>query len=217
MGGWLNQMQVNRWAKRPGAPTGAYPGVGYHSTAASSALQRWLNQQKESRKQFTAAEEPLRQAVTSFQPGGGYGRGQKTLLRDEARRAGAEATAQQVASGMSSGSLATGTGLRVKRDLATSLAGVEDQRTQFLNQALSQLSGLRGQQAGLTTQVNDPTYAPWMATQASMFGAEMGGATSRAVASGQQATQRQIARIRQQTELAKLNTGKTQPMQGSRY
>jgi len=129
---------------------------------SQNALQRWLNQQKTSRAQFSAAEQPLQQSVQMFQPGGGYGQGQQTLLRDEARRAQAEATTQQVASGMSSGSLATGTKLRTERDLATGLAGVEDTRTQFLNQALGNLSGLRGQQAGLTAQVNDPTYAPYL-------------------------------------------------------
>ncbi len=137
---------------------------------AQTGLARWLNQQSRSREQFTAAEQPLRQAVTSFQPGGGYGRGQRTLLRDEARRAGAEATAQQVASGMSSGSLATGTKLRTERDLATGLAGVEDQRTQFLNQALSQLSGLRGQQASITAQTSDPTLTPMLGYLGQRFG-----------------------------------------------
>ncbi len=128
----------------------------------TNALTRWLNQQKRSQEQFSAAEQPLRQSVQMFQPGGGYGRGQATLLREESRRAQAEATTQQVARGMSSGSLATGTKMRTERDLATNLAGVQDVRTQFLTQALSNLSGLRGQQAGLTTQVNDPTLAPML-------------------------------------------------------
>lgn len=142
----------------------------YATGVAQNSLARWLSQQKRSREQFTSAEQPLRQSVQMFQPGGGYGRGQATLFRDEARRAGAEATSQQVASGMSSGSLSTGTGLRIKRDMATSLAGVEDTRTQFLNQALSNLSGLRGQQAGLTAQINDPTYAPYLGYLAARSG-----------------------------------------------
>ncbi len=123
---------------------------------------RWLDRQRQSREQFTAAEEPLRKSVEMFQPGGGYGRGQETLLRGEARRAKAEATTRQVASGMSSGSLATGTALRTERDLAQGLTGVEDVRTQFLNQALANLSGLRGTQAQVTAQTTDPTYAPYM-------------------------------------------------------
>jgi hypothetical protein len=75
-----------------------------------------------------------------------------------------------VASGMSSGSLATGTKLRTERDLATSLAGVEDVRTQFLNQALTNLSGLQGQQAGLTAQISDPVFAPYLSYLASREG-----------------------------------------------
>jgi len=152
-------------------------------SVAQNALQRWLDQQKRSRAQFTAAEQPLRQSVEMFQPGGGYGRGQATLLREEARRAQAEATAQQVASGMSSGSLATGTKLRTERDLATGLAGVEDVRTQFLQQALAALSGLRGQQAGITAQTSDPVFAPYLDYLASRHG-QVSGLNQQAVASG---------------------------------
>jgi hypothetical protein len=158
-------------------------------STAQNALQRWLDQQKRSRRQFTAAEQPLRQSVEMFQPGGGYGRGQTALLRDEARRAQAEATAQQVASGMSSGSLATGTKLRTERDLATSLAGVEDVRTQFLTQALANLSGLRGQQAGLTAQINDPIAVPYLNYLASRTG-QVAELNRQAMSSGQQAASR---------------------------
>lgn len=146
------------------------PQADYARGVAQNSLSRWLEQQKRSREQFTSAEQPLQQSVEMFQPGGGYGRGQATLFRDEARRAGAEATSQQVASGMSSGSLSTGTGLRIKRDLATSLAGVEDTRTQFLNRALSNLSGLRGQQAGLTAQINDPIAPAYLGYLGQRFG-----------------------------------------------
>ena len=153
-------------------PVGKTPGGQLHR----NALTRWLDQQRRSREQFSAAEQPLRQSVQMFQPGGGYGRGQATLLREESRRAQAEATTRQVASGMSSGSLATGTALRSERDLATGLAGVEDVRTQFLSQALSNLSGLRGQQAGLTAQVNDPTYAPYLNYITNILGMQEQGA-----------------------------------------
>ena len=147
-------------------PTADVSGYG----TAQNALAQWLKRQKESRTQFTAAEQPLRQSVQMFQPGGGYGRGQATLLRDEARRSLGEATTQQVASGMSSGSLATGTKLRTERDLATGLAGVEDTRTQFLNQALTNLSGLRGTQAQTTAQTADPTLAPTLGYLSNRFG-----------------------------------------------
>lgn len=148
------------------------PGLAWGKGARQSALGRWVGRQRQATAEFGAAEQPLQQAVQMFQPGGGYGRGQATLLRGEARRAQAEATTRQVASGMSSGSLATGTGLRVERDLATGLAGVEDVRTQFLNQALANLSGLRGTQAQTTAQTAvDPTYAPYMGYLSNLVGA----------------------------------------------
>lgn len=131
-------------------------------STANQALQRWLGQQQQAQSQFTSAAQPLEQAVEMFQPGGGYGAGQRTLLEEQAKQAQAQALSNQVASGMSSGSLATGTGLRVQRDLAQSLAGVEDTRTQFLTQALQALSGLRGQQAGTTATVSDPVTSSFL-------------------------------------------------------
>ena len=135
---------------------------GYGANIAQNALQRWLAQQKQSTATYTAAEEPLREAVQMFQTGGSYGEGQRALLRDEAKQAMAEAMTSQVASGMSSGSLATSTAMRAKSDLAKNLAGVEDVRTQFLTQALQALSGLRGQRAETLANLVDPTYAPYM-------------------------------------------------------
>ena len=129
---------------------------------AQNALTRWLDTQRQARGMFGQAEQPLQESVQMFQPGGGYGKGQTMLLQEQARQAQAEALSSQVATGMSSGSLATGTGLRVKRDLAQGLAGVEDVRTQFLTQALQSLSGLRGQRAQTLATTQDPVYAPYM-------------------------------------------------------
>jgi len=146
-------------------PAGSKPYSLSGISTATNALQRWLDQQRTATKQFTAAAKPLEQAVGMFQPGGGYGAGQRSLLEEQAKQAQAQALANQVASGMSSGSLATGTGLRVQRDLAQSLAGVEDTRTQFLAQALQALSGLRGQQAGTTAAVSEPvtqSFLPYL-------------------------------------------------------
>jgi len=138
------------------------PKGGYGEGVAQNALNRWLSTQKQAKGMFGSAEQPLQQNVQMFQPGGGYGQGQAQLLQDQARQAQAEALSSQVASGMSSGSLATGTGLRVKKDLAQGLAGVEDTRTQFLAQALQSLSGLRGQRAQTLAQTQDPVYAPYL-------------------------------------------------------
>ena len=128
----------------------------------AGSLARWLAQQKAAQEQFSAAQAPLQESVQMFQPGGGYGAGQKALLEDQAKQAQAQALASQVASGMSSGSLASSTGLRVQNDLSKNLLGVEDTRTQFLNQALQSLSGARQTQAQTTATAVDPTYNAYM-------------------------------------------------------
>lgn len=138
------------------------PSKGYGTRVAQTALSRWLGTQKQARSMYGQAEKPLQQNVQMFQPGGGYGQGQAQLLQDQARQAQAEALSDQVATGMSSGSLATGTGLRVKKDLAQGLKGVEDTRTQFLAQALQSLSGLRGQRAQTLSATQDPISVPYL-------------------------------------------------------
>lgn len=138
------------------------PAQGYGANVAQTSLTRWLNQQREAKQKFAAAETPLQEAVQMFQPGGGYGQGQRNLLQDQARQALAESLTSQVASGMSSGSLATSTALRTKSDLAKNLAGVEDVRTQFLNQALQALSGARSTQAQTLANITDPVTAPYL-------------------------------------------------------
>jgi hypothetical protein len=174
----------------------------------TNALARWLAQQKTAQKQFTtaqeplreaaqmfqkggsyqqevaAAQEPLREAVQMFQKGGSYGAGQRAILEQQTKEAQAQALASQVASGMSSGSLASSTAMRAKSDLAAGLLGVEDTRTEFLNralqalsgslsgaastrtqslnQALQALSGLQSTQAQTTAATVDPTYNTYM-------------------------------------------------------
>jgi len=135
-----------------------------------NALENWLESQRLSREQFGKAEQPLTEAVQMFQPGAGYGAGQYTMIEEEGRKSKAEALANMVSSGMSSGSLATGAGLRVGRDVTKAKLGVEDIRTQFLQQALQALSGLRGQQAGITAQ----TYNPFETTRMSVEGQQQG-------------------------------------------
>jgi len=144
--------------------TANQPTVG--GVSYQSALNRWMQQQKQSSQQFQNAADPLQQAVGMFQPGGGFGAGRIADLEAGARQSRARATADQVASGMSSGSLATSTGLRIDSDLARAKLGVEDTRTQFLNQALQSLSGLRGQQASQTGAATDPFFNTALSTQA---------------------------------------------------
>lgn len=164
--------------------TGTHPGRKI-TPAYESALQRWLKQQKRATGLYARAEEPLVETTEMFRPGGGYGAGQIALIEEEAKRAKAEALAEQVATGMSSGSLATATGLRVGRDVTRTKLGVEDVRTQFLQQALGQLAGLRGTQAGqvaTTAEPYTPSYLGALTAQQQSETQEMTGAMRYAAA-----------------------------------
>lgn len=143
------------------------------TTDYSTALNQWLTRQKQSQQQYRGAAAPLQQNVADFQPGGAFGRGQVAILEADARRAGAAATAQQVASGMSSGSLATSTGLRIGSDLSQAKLGVDDTRMQFLAQARQSLSGLRGQQAGQTASTYDPFFNTYQGAQTAQRGQDL--------------------------------------------
>ena len=144
------------------------------TTDYTTALNQWLARQRQSQQQYAGAAAPLQQNVQDFQPGGAFGRGQVAMLEADARRAGASATAQQVASGMSSGSLATSTGLRINSDLSQAKLGVDDTRMQFLAQARQALSGLQGQQAGQTASTYDPYFNTYQGNKVQQRGQDLG-------------------------------------------
>ena len=178
-----------------------------------NTLARWLNRQRMAQSQFASAEQPLQQNVQMFQPGGGYGAGQKGLLETQSRQAQAEALSRQVSTGMSSGSLAIGTGLRVKRDLTQSLLGIEDTRTQFLAKALQGLSGLRGQRAQTTAAAVDPTFAPYMG----YIGQRHGQAAGQSIAAGQRQTQLQTLGMQIQAQRAAAAASEARARSGGAY
>ena len=144
------------------------------TTDYTTALNQWLARQRQSQQQYAGAAAPLQQNIQDFQPGGAFGRGQVAMLEADARRAGASATAQQVASGMSSGSLATSTGLRINSDLSQAKLGVDDTRMQFLAQARQALSGLQGQQAGQTASTYDPYFNTYQGNKVQQRGQDLG-------------------------------------------
>lgn len=200
------------------------PGTGSGDIAHRDALSRWLSRQRTATQKFASAEKPLREAVNMFQVGGGYGEGQRALLQDQAKQALAEAMTNQVASGMSSGSLATSTALRTKSDLAKNLAGVEDTRTQFLTQALQALSGLRGTEAQTIANLVDPTYAPYMSyvSGANAAAAQQAAATLSANAAlksnyMQTQAQKEVARIQSDTQKSLANTGSSTNLYNFKY
>ena len=144
------------------------------TTDYTTALNQWLARQRQSQQQYAGAAAPLQQNIQDFQPGGAFGRGQVAMLEADARRAGAAATTQQVASGMSSGSLATSTGLRINSDLSQAKLGVDDTRMQFLAQARQALSGLQGQQAGQTASTYDPYFNTYQGNKVQQRGQDLG-------------------------------------------
>lgn len=174
-----------------GSQTAISPRIDYQT-----ALDRWLNRQQQARGMYAGAAEPLQANIEAFQPGGGFGAGRIAMLEEEARRTGARATAEQVASGMSSGSLATSTGLRIGSDLARAKLGVEDVRTQFLTQARQSLAGLRGQEAGQVGATADPYFSTFQSAQTAQRGQTLGAisaAETRSVQRQQLATARKEA------------------------
>ncbi len=162
----------------------------------NTALGRWLARQNQSRQTFNQAAQPLQQNIQAFQPGGSFGAGQIATLEDEARRAGALATSQQVASGMSSGSLATSTGLRISSDLTKAKLGVEDTRMQFLARARESLAGLRGQEASQVGATSDPFFSTFQSSKATARGQDISAfntAQNRALQRTQLAEARKVA------------------------
>jgi len=140
----------------------------------SSVLGRWLKNQQEMRAGFASAEQPLTEAVGLMQPGGGYGAGQTAIIEEEAKKANAQALADLVSTGMSSGSNVTGARARVTGEATKAKLGVEDVRIQNLMQALTQLSGMRSAAASQIGQTQEPTYGPMMGSLTSRNTALMG-------------------------------------------
>jgi hypothetical protein len=108
---------------------------------------------------FNPAKNTLEEMIKLFRQGGGYGAGQNAIIDAQANQAQAKAASDAVASGMSSGSLATSTGTRIASDTAKAKLGVEDTRTNFLAQAMQALSSLYGQFGGIASQERMQTEA----------------------------------------------------------
>lgn len=130
----------------------------------NTALSKWLADQATSTSLFQEARGPLTQAAKSFAPGGPYGAGQKFMIDKQARESLAAMNLSGVKSGMSSGSLAAGNIARVGGERQGAYLGVEDRRTEFLNQILSQLSNLMGTQAQTKAGAADPFATSYMAS-----------------------------------------------------
>jgi hypothetical protein len=103
---------------------------------------------------FNSSKNALEEMVKLFRQGGGYGAGQNAIIDEQANQTQAKAASDAVASGMSSGSLATSTGARIASDTAKAKLGVEDTRTNMLAQAMQALSNMYTQYGGMSSQEN---------------------------------------------------------------
>lgn len=138
------------------------------------ALSRWLGRQKQMTTEFGLAEQPLLETKALYAKGGEYGAGQRGIAEEQFRKSRAEALHNLVASGMSSGSLATGINIAARGGLEQAYRNIEDIRTERYSDALSRLSTLRAGLGQLYGTVQEPSYAPAAGAFTSIYGADVG-------------------------------------------
>lgn len=168
----------------------------------SGALRRWLDRQRQMTQQFGRAEEPIREELQLYAPGGGYGAGQRGIAEEQMKTGRAEALHRLVATGMSSGSLATGVQIQARRGLEQAYRGIEDVRTERYGGALGRLASLRAGLGQLYGTIEEPSYAPAVGAYTSMYGADIGLAGQQLGQWGE--TQRLGMQISSAEKLAKL-------------
>jgi hypothetical protein len=128
----------------------------------TDALSRFMEQQKQMRRDYVAAETPLTTARALYEKGGGYGAGQRALIEEEGQKTRAGVLARMVSSGMASGTNIAGTNVAIGRGMTTQKLQVEDVRTERLGDILKSLSALRGQAAGVMGTTREPDYSSYL-------------------------------------------------------
>lgn len=114
----------------------------------------------------------FQEAVELYRPGGAYGAGAISRIREEQRKGVAGTLSQLVSSGMSSGALAAGVRAKYGREAQRGIQEVEDVRYERLGQALQAVAlarearGLRTTQAyqtaaGLTSAFQEPSVSQY--------------------------------------------------------
>jgi len=126
-----------------------------YKSALGRSLGRYDTMVSEMQQAKTAAQAPIAteygEVADIYRTGGEYGAGAKANVRETAAQNYAASAAAQAATGMSSGSLATGTRARYSRDVTEGIQGVEDIRYQQLGsalQAVAQAKEARGIRIG---------------------------------------------------------------------
>ena len=128
----------------------------------TGALGRFTKQQKAMRSDFQGAESPLQTARTLFEKGGGYGEGQRSLIREEGQKTQATVLSNMVGSGMASGTNFAGATAAINKGMTTQMLQVEDVRTERLSDILKSLTALRAQAAGVMGTTREPDFSSYM-------------------------------------------------------
>jgi hypothetical protein len=101
----------------------------------NSALSDWSKGLGQYSNMMGAALSPLQQQMQAYQPGGGYGQGQRQQAQENVQQGVSQDLGGMVASGMSSMAGARGVGTRAGSELSKLYGNIEDTRNQLLNQA----------------------------------------------------------------------------------
>jgi len=174
------------------------------STAYTGALGRYATSKKQAMDKMSQAEAGYGDLTKIYAPGGSYGAGQVATINREVARGVSTAQAGAIGSGMSSSTNAQGMGARFMREGTQAKLGVEDTRADKYAGVLQGLASLRMSAAGEmgSLAANEPSYAPFASTQASMYGTSVGAQTQRSAAALDYQGRMNTANLAAQTQQA---------------
>jgi len=165
------------------------------------------------------------QAAELYAPGGRYGEGARTRIREAQKTGTAAGMAQLARTGMSSGTLAEGVRARYAREAETAFKEVQDVQYGKYAEALQTLGAAKEARYGRTAQVQlslagmaigaqEPTYAG-SASQLDISAMGEAGAYARAKMGAQ--TQMATAKMQQETAMAGIGAQVQQQRYGLQF
>jgi hypothetical protein len=171
-------------------------------SAYSGSLRRYADASRQALDKLSQAESGYGAMIPSYAPGGSYGAGQKSIVRQNAAGALSQYQVGAIGAGMSSSTNAAGMAARIKRDATQAELGIEDTREDRYAAVVKGLADLRLSAGGIAGSLaaNEPSYAPYVSTVANIYGMETGAATSRYAAGLNAQTQMQTTNIAAQTQ-----------------
>jgi hypothetical protein len=118
---------------RSSSTTPAYTPI-YGRKEYEDALRNWQGGINNYSSMMQAALSPLQQNMQYYQPGSGYGQGQRQQAQENVQQGVSQDLGSMVASGMSSMAGARGVGTRAGSELSKLYSNIEDTRAGLLNQ-----------------------------------------------------------------------------------